>query len=69
MTADQEAIYVDGTSCVQYSVQKTMSIKRIHMSLQFSVLQADDMKTLINYECRNNEIFLQFIFHFTALTI
>jgi hypothetical protein len=53
----QEALYVQGTSCVQYSVQKTMSVKRINMSLHFSVLKVEDMRTLINYWCRNNENF------------
>lgn len=48
------------------SVQKTKSMERIHMSLQFSVLKVDEMKTPINYECRNNEIFLDIIFHLTT---
>jgi hypothetical protein len=62
MTVGQEALYIYGTSCVQHCVQKTMSMKRIHTSLQFLVLKVDDMKTLINYECRNNENFSRIYF-------
>lgn len=62
----QEALYVYRTSSVQHSVQKTMSMERIHMSVQFSVLKVGEMKTPINYECRNNENFLEVIFHLTT---
>lgn len=62
MTVGQEALYVQRTSCVQYSVQKIISMKRINMLLQFSVLKVEDVKTLINYECRNNENFSRIYF-------
>jgi hypothetical protein len=37
-----------------------------YMSLKFSVLKVDEMKTTINYECHNNEIFLEIIFYLTT---